>query len=321
MTELDYYAGLLSNESRLRAFRDAIHAVVRPGDRVLDVGTGLGTYAFFAAAARAGAVWAVDRDPVVHVAEQLALLNPHGDRVVFIRGELPGADLPEPIDVLVYEDFPVSLLDGPSFELLRGIQTEHLSPDATMVPRGARVCLAPVQSEALHRRIFPLTGREEGWLGLDWAPLRPYLANFPRRENILPEHLLAPPLRSAPFPLLPLPEPDAFRVEGTWEASEPGTIHALALWFDLETAPGIWISNEPSPNPEPWGQLILPLDPPLNVREAGPVSAEVRREALPSGAPGWVVWRVAHGEEVRTGHQFAGLAVGRQDLEDGARGS
>lgn len=315
MTDLDYYAGLLTNESRVRAFQDAIRAVVRPGHRVLDVGTGLGTYAFFAAVAGAGRVWAVDRDPVIHVAEQLAVLNPKADRVEFIRGELPGVDLPDPIDVLVYEDFPVSLLDGPSFELLERIQSELLASSATMVPARARVCLAPVQSEVLHRRIFPLEGRDNDWLGLDWTPLRPYLANFPRRESIPPEYLLASALRSAPFPLLPLPDADAFRVEGVWDASRPGTIHALALWFDLETAPGIWISNEPSATPEPWGQLILPVDPPLRVRDEGKVSVAVSREALPSGAPGWIVWKVAHGAETRSGHQFAGLAVGRQDLD------
>ncbi len=319
MTELDYYAGLLDNESRLRAFQDAIGAVVRPGDRVLDLGTGLGTYAFFAAAAGAGTVWAVDRDPVVHVAEQLAQLNPNAERVEFIRGELPEVDLPDEVEVLIYEDFPLLLLDAPSFELLTMVQADHLAIGGTMIPCCARVCLAPVQSEALHRRIFPLDGKEEGWLGLDWTPLRPYLANFPRRGNVLPADLLATPLRTPPFSLLPLPGPEAFRVEGVWEASGSATVHALALWFDLETSPGIWISNEPSPSPEPWGQMILPLDPPLEVRGPGPVEVAAWREGLPSGAPGWLAWTIDCGGDRRQGHQFAGLAAGPNDLDAGRR--
>ncbi|MGD2175984.1 MAG: 50S ribosomal protein L11 methyltransferase, partial [Candidatus Brocadiaceae bacterium] len=62
-SSVKYYRDLLGDRERIEAFRRAIQRAVQPGDRVLDVGTGLGTFAFFAADAGASVVWAVDGDP------------------------------------------------------------------------------------------------------------------------------------------------------------------------------------------------------------------------------------------------------------------
>ncbi|MDT8370298.1 MAG: hypothetical protein RQ745_13910, partial [Longimicrobiales bacterium] len=62
-----YYTDLLASGERIRGMRDAIREAVREGDRVLEIGTGLGTFAFFAAEAGAGEVVTVDRHPIVHL--------------------------------------------------------------------------------------------------------------------------------------------------------------------------------------------------------------------------------------------------------------
>lgn len=321
MISLDYFGSLLANETRIEAFRKALSTAVGPGDRVLEVGTGLGTYALFAAAAGASRVWGVERTAVAGVAEQLVSANGLADRVEVVRGDAREVELPAPVDVLVFEDFPVRLLDGPTWALLARAQ-EALTREGRMVPRAARLNVAPVHAPDLHHRIFPFdAGDGQGrWMGLDWRALRPLLANCPRQETIPPDRLLAPPVSTGVLSLRPPPTAEQMAVVGAWDATSEAPVHALALWFDLEVGPDLWISNEPRARPEPWGQTILPLDPPLPVEAGARVEVAVRREALPSGAPGWLTWEVRCRGESRRGHEFGGIPLEPEDLR-GAGGA
>jgi SAM-dependent methyltransferase len=311
-----YYADLLVNRSRVEAFRRGIGEAVRPGDRVLDLGTGLGTYAFFAARAGAGVVWAVDASPVVHLAETLAAANGLGESVRFVRGRVPGVELPRGLDVLVYEDFPVALFDRDTWEILRGVQEGHLAPGARMVPAAARLNLAPVESPRIRGSVFPLDAGDDESFGLSWAELRSVLADTPRKEQLAPEELRGRAVQGPRLALLPVPPAGALRVGGRWTADRDGTVHALALWFDLEVHEGGWISNEPRAEPEPWGQWILPVDPALQVAAGQTLEAEAGFEELDGGAPGWLSWRVAVGGDMRSGHEFGGVLFGEPDLRD-----
>ena len=64
----------------------------------------VGTYSFFAAQAGAAKVWAVEGGPIVNVAKTLARVNGVADRVELIRGWFPGVAIPEPVDVLIFEE-------------------------------------------------------------------------------------------------------------------------------------------------------------------------------------------------------------------------
>jgi hypothetical protein len=110
-------------------------------------------------------------------------------------------------------------------------------------------------------------------------------------------------------------------VEGAWRVGAAGAVHALALWFELEVRPGIWLSNEPRERAEPWGQVLLPLHPPLEAPAHARLAVQVRREALSTGAPGWLVWEASCAGEVRNGHEFGGLALGPENLPAGAAGA
>ncbi len=309
-----YYAGLLGYSNRIDAFQGAIQEGVRPGDRVLDVRTGLGTFAFFAARSGARSVAAVDSSPVVHLAEALAAANGLADQMEFVRGSLPQVSLEGEFDVIIFEDFPTPFLDRPTFALLETLQEEHLSHGGRMIPRSARMHLAPVQSRSVHDATFPLDELDLDRFDLDWSGVRPFLANTPRRVDLRPEDIQGEAVCGAPMPLDPVPMAAALRVEGSWSAGEPGVVHGLALWFDLEVHEGGWISNAPKAEPEPWGQWLLPVDPLLEVAAGQTLYASVWREALEDGGPGWLAWECRVEDDIRTGHEFAGRLAGPEDL-------
>jgi SAM-dependent methyltransferase len=312
VSDVKYYRDLLVQERRIEAFRRAIGAVVRTGDRVLDVGTGLGTFAFFAADAGAEQVYAVESDPVIHVAKAVARLNGYADRVHFVRGLLPEVSLPQPVDVVIFEDFPSHLMGSSVFRLLRAVHDRYVAPAVRAVPEAGELFLAPVTSAGLAAEVTPFGSADTAY-GIDWSPSREYVANAPLKRAIAPESLLGPPQSVGRVRFDTAPDADVGG-RATWRLESEGEVHGLAYWFDLDLGGGERLSNAPGAEPGSWGHLFLPLDPPLRVRAGDEIEAQVRAEPRADGAPGWLGWEAVAGAERRRGHEFAAAAASLSDL-------
>lgn len=308
-----YYHELLADQTRIRAFKAGIEATVQPGDVVLEIGTGLGTFALFAAGAGADHVVAVDGEPILHVAEALARLNGHADRITWLRGWVPDLEIPRKADVLIFEDFVTPLFDVRIYRLLKAAIAKYLAPGGRMVPPRASVFLAPLSSSALRSRLFPLETVEDRF-GIDWSAAEPYLGNLPRQDRLPVETLAGDPhaLYNVQFPVLPVLQD--MGGSATWAVDAGTELHGLALWFDLVMSDGGVVTNRPGDEAGPWGQLILPLDPPLPVAEDGVVHATVGYDPAPDGDPGWLRWEATSGGESRRGHEFASSPATLEDF-------
>ena len=312
---MNYYRDLLSQDSRIEPFRRALRAVVGPDDRVLEVGAGLGTYSFFAADAGAERVWAVEGAPIVHVAETIAKLNGYAGKIDFIRGWVPDVLLPDRATILIFEDFPSRLIDAPTYRLLGKLREQYLTADARFVPYRARLLAVPVNLElGLVHSLAPLGDKDDIVFGIDWAPTREYVVNTVHRVTVPPDAATQVPAILADIPLGNLPTVEALGGTASWSYERETTINGLAYWFDLELVPGEWISNAPGVLPGSWGQLFLPLDPPLVVAAGESLTAGVKPERLGDGAPGWLSWWATAGGSEARGHEFASNPASFADL-------
>ena len=100
---LDFHRSMLVDEERCRSFMRAIFKTVRPGDIVLDIGSGTGILALFACLAGARHVYALEHDGVIEVARRICRDNGFGDRVTFVRDWSTNVELPERVDVVITE--------------------------------------------------------------------------------------------------------------------------------------------------------------------------------------------------------------------------
>ena len=92
---IDEHRQYLADASRISSYRAAITQVVRPGDVVVDLGSGTGILGLLACAAGAARVYAIDAGGMAEPARAIARANGFGDRVTVIDGwsrhvELPG---------------------------------------------------------------------------------------------------------------------------------------------------------------------------------------------------------------------------------------
>ena len=193
----------------------------------------------------AARVYAIEADRVIDLAREVAAAAGQLDRVTFLEGYSTSVALPETADVLIYEDFSPLFFDTDMAEILRDARGRFLKPDARVLPRAASVWLAVVENEQDYREMLdPLVDEGASPFGLDLRSLREVVLNAPAYQELQPGESLAEPsfIHGIDF-RRETPEP--FEACRSFTISRPGTAHGLAVWFDLELAGGIELSNGP----------------------------------------------------------------------------
>ena len=145
----DWHFKIIRDEARNAAYDAALHRAVRPGSRVLDIGTGTGLLAMMAGRAGAAEVIACEINPVVaQTAAEIVRRNGYGDRVRVIAkhsDQLDAeADLGGRVDVIVSEILSNNLLGENILGVHEHAVRQLLKPGGKVIPaRGAaRVALA-----------------------------------------------------------------------------------------------------------------------------------------------------------------------------------
>jgi predicted RNA methylase len=137
----------LLDQRRTRAFEAAIRQAVRPGDVVMDAGTGSGILALFAARAGAQKVFAVELDPEVAAMTQRTFrANQEGRRISLISSDLRNVTLDRPVDVLVMELLDTGLINEQQAPALNALR-EHgvIGPQTVVIPQRAICTLQLVE--------------------------------------------------------------------------------------------------------------------------------------------------------------------------------
>jgi protein arginine N-methyltransferase 1 len=166
---------MLHDERRTLAYIAAIKRVVRPGDVVLDVGTGSGVLAVAAARAGARRVYAVEASDIATAARAVVAANGVAERVTVVPGWSRHIDLPEPADVMLSELIGNEPFEEEILETTQDARRRLLGPGARQVPERltlfARPLLIPM-GEARQRAIG--TAAVQRWqrlYGMDFRPL------------------------------------------------------------------------------------------------------------------------------------------------------
>lgn len=102
----------LIDHNRTEAFRNAIKNTVQSGNIVVDMGTGTGVLAMFAAQCGAKKVYAIEIDPRnVATLRNTFQENSMGNKIEVIEGDVTKVNLPEKIDVVVGEMIATGLIE------------------------------------------------------------------------------------------------------------------------------------------------------------------------------------------------------------------
>lgn len=262
---------MLDDHARTRAFIDALRALVREDDIVLDIGTGTGILATTAALAGAARVEAVESSAIADAAQRVFEANGVAGRVNLVRGRSTRVTLAERADVLVTEMIGNDPLDEHLLEIVADAKSRLLKPGARLIPSAIDIVAIAVDvpQRFLERRLFT-PERTSAWkamygvelsslLSVRRTPSQPILvqtADFLSFQRVAPPVTIASIDLTSPFELA-----YGMRVPFTLERDVEHL--GVLLAFRTTLAPGIVLSTLPDAV-DPANHWLYPLWPSLD---------------------------------------------------------
>ena len=269
------HGAMIGDRGRTDAYARAIERHVKPGARVLDIGTGTGIFALIACRAGAAHVYAVEADDIVDVARAVARANGVADRVTFIQARSTDVELPQRVDGVVAEIHGALPMYKTSLHSLLDARERLLESGGWMVPRRETLWGAIVASPSIERLFFA------NWktaYGFNLSAAQTRAINNTRQHPVTAEQLLVEPQCWATLDYATLQSPNvAGELSWTFERAAIG--HGVSLWFDCETAEGIGFSNSPmSGEDHAFGNVLAPWPKPTPLDPGDRVHVRLRAD-------------------------------------------
>ena len=270
------HIAMLSDRQRTATYLAAIREVVRPGDVVVDLGTGTGVLAIAAACAGASRVYAIEASKIGKSAQGIFEANGLADKITLVQGWSTQVSLPEKADVLISEIIGNEPLGEQVLEFTLDARQRLLKPNARLIPSRLKIYgLAVTIPEAeLHKRkVTPRTlSNWQSWYGIDFSFLETVAQTSPYVFSLKPH--LAKNWETLSEPTM-LAEVDLQLVSGwaidtttTATARADGRLDGILVYFELELSPTNILSTAPTQASEDchWRSFVWLLAPSRNLQ-------------------------------------------------------
>jgi protein arginine N-methyltransferase 1 len=293
MYDLSDYGLMMGDRRRLGAYVTALRRLVKPGDVVVEIGTGPGILAVLACQLGARRVFAIEPNDVIQVARAIAAANGFADRVECIQALSTRVTLPERADVIVSDLRDVMPLFGEHIASIVDARTRLLAPGGVLIPHHDTLWAAVVSaSEVYERHVGAWDG---GGTGVDMGPGRAMAINAWCKARLTPEQLLVEPAQWATLDYTSVTSPNTSGT-ASMVVTRDGTAHGLSLWFDAHLAPDVICSNAPGQPPLLYGSAFFPWPNPVALHVGDQVHVKLRADFV-SGEYIWQ-WesRITRGE-------------------------
>lgn len=271
------HIAMLNDRRRTASFLAGIAEIVRPGDVVVDIGTGTGILAIAAARAGAAHVYAIEASAIASVARAIFAASGLAERITLVRGWSTEVELPERADVLVSEMIGNDPLEERVLEVTRDAKKRLLKPSARFVPSRIRVFGLPVtvpHGELMKRTVTAETlDHWRSWCDVDFSPLAELARNsyhpqfFINPQRTREWKVLSEPVLLAEVEFNTLQDLIIAQTISV-TATAAGELNGLLVYFELTLGSTTTLSNHPVQAEESnhWRSPVFLFSEPLSVQ-------------------------------------------------------
>jgi hypothetical protein len=283
------HIAMLRDRERTSRFLAAIRSTVRPGDVVVDIGTGTGVLAVAAARAGARHVYAVEASGIADMAKMVFEANHLSDRITLIEGWSTQIHLPEPADVMVSEVIDDEPLGERVLEITLDARKRLLKPGARLIPGKVEVWGLPVTVPADLLAEYMFTPENlaswRSWYEIDFDPLGEISRTRSAAFDVVPAaargwKCLGDPVLLAQIDMASFSQ-TSLDVNAVGVAAAAGKISGVMIFFEAELSPGNRLSTHPeraSKNCH-WRNFVQVLPAPFSVKPGDRFAVSYRYRA------------------------------------------
>jgi protein arginine N-methyltransferase 1 len=255
---------MIADAVRMRAYTGALRAAVKPGDVVIDIGTGTGIFALLACQYGARRVYAIEPNDNIRIARTLARENGFQDRIEFIQDLSTRVSPAEKADVIVSDLRGLLPFLGRHIPALADACERLLKPGGILIPKRDTLHVCVVEAPELYKDFSDPWARNPYGLNLEAA--RTLVMNTWGHGKVKAEQMLTHGECWAALDYSEVENPDVLG-NVTQAFTREGVAHGLLVWFDAELFDGIGFSNAPesSERAEVYGSGFFPLLHPVEV--------------------------------------------------------
>ncbi len=257
---------MLADVQRMKFYHEAIRRKIKPGDRVIDLGTGTGILAAFASRQGAAQVYAVDHSSIIGHARELAAENGI-ENVAFEDVHSTELFLDEPVDVILHEQIGDFLFDEAMVPNVCDLRDRLLKPGGLILPSQFELFCEPM---TLHddRRV-PYIWELKDVHGFDFSSMersRPEESEYHCLVSCdlgVVKHFLGDAVPLLEVDLHTINETTLpLSVTFTRKVMMPGILDGLVVFMKAKVDDDLVLSSSPlDPERAPhWGFRILRLD-------------------------------------------------------------
>jgi protein arginine N-methyltransferase 1 len=256
---------MLADQPRMAFYQAAIARHIRPGDRVIDLGTGTGILAALAARQGAAHVYAIDHSAILKHARTLAAAN-RLTQVEFIATHSSAFTTPEPVDIILHEQMGDGLFDESMVANVTDLRDRLLKPGGRILPSRFDLYCEPIKVH--DDRLVPFLW-ELNVHGYDYScmerhrPQEPGYYQLVSSDQHLVEHCLGEPTPILSIDLHTLNAAGLPReITFTRTVVHAGRLDGYAVYFRARVDDDLTLSSDPlDPGRAPhWGFRILRTD-------------------------------------------------------------
>ncbi|WP_162917426.1 50S ribosomal protein L11 methyltransferase [Dongia deserti] len=253
----NWHYSMMNDQVRNAAFLRAFRAVGIAGKHVLEIGTGAGLLAMMLARENPASLVSCEASPVLFdMANRVIGENGLAGAVRTINKPSSalqvGVDLAQRVDVVVAEIVDSVLVGEGILPSVRDARARLLQSGGRIIPCAMTLYAAPFSSDLIYRDSFVEQNPDFKLSAFNEFASR---VHRPLVFGIHPHKILGDSARLFSIDLQ-ANDLGPFSGDAEIRITAEGPLHGYVLWFELELAPGIVVSNPPEEIYSHWGQAV-----------------------------------------------------------------